>query len=209
MTRMDPITVAADAGRDSSRSNAVTGLILAGGAGQRMQGRDKGLVEWRGRPLVAHAAATLRPLVGQLIISCNRHIEDYSALSDSIVTDLRTGHQGPLAGLEAAQEVIEAAELLVAPCDMTGLDAGVYTVLLHALRDDASGGRDAVFLHSGGRDFFLCMALRRKALTTLTAYLDGGDRSVRGWLATLSAVAVPMTLQSRALHNVNTIATAG
>ncbi|HEN8709542.1 TPA: NTP transferase domain-containing protein, partial [Pseudomonas putida] len=29
-------------------------LILAGGRGQRMGGRDKGLVDWQGEPLIAH-----------------------------------------------------------------------------------------------------------------------------------------------------------
>ncbi len=32
----------------------ITAAILAGGEGSRMQGRDKGLIELAGRPLVAH-----------------------------------------------------------------------------------------------------------------------------------------------------------
>ena len=33
----------------------VTGVILAGGQGSRMGGIDKGLRDFRGRPLVGHA----------------------------------------------------------------------------------------------------------------------------------------------------------
>ena len=32
----------------------VTYLILAGGRGQRMQGTDKGLMEWQGKAMVEH-----------------------------------------------------------------------------------------------------------------------------------------------------------
>ena len=77
----------------------ITGLILAGGAGRRVEGRDKGLIDWQGKPLVQHVALRLRPQVGQLIISCNRNIETYRELADKTVTDSRRDFQGPLAGL--------------------------------------------------------------------------------------------------------------
>ncbi|MBP5113641.1 NTP transferase domain-containing protein, partial [Pseudomonas protegens] len=32
-------------------------LLLAGGRGSRMGGQDKGLVAWRGQPLIAHVQA--------------------------------------------------------------------------------------------------------------------------------------------------------
>ncbi len=32
-------------------------LLLAGGRGQRMGGRDKGLIPWHGQPLMQEAAA--------------------------------------------------------------------------------------------------------------------------------------------------------
>lgn len=36
-------------------------LLLAGGRGQRMGGQDKGLIEWRGQPLIAHLHEVVRP----------------------------------------------------------------------------------------------------------------------------------------------------
>ena len=85
----------------------ITGLILAGGAGRRVAGRDKGLIEWHGKPLVEHVADRLRPQIGQLIISCNRNVTAYRKLADKIVVDSRRDFQGPLAGLEAASSLIE------------------------------------------------------------------------------------------------------
>ena len=42
-------------------------LLLAGGRGQRMGGRDKGLIEWQGEPLIAHLQRKTRPLTDDLI----------------------------------------------------------------------------------------------------------------------------------------------
>ncbi|WP_154218484.1 NTP transferase domain-containing protein, partial [Pseudomonas syringae] len=53
-------------------------LLLAGGRGQRMGGRDKGLIEWQGKALIEHLHALTRPLTDDLIISCNRNIERYA-----------------------------------------------------------------------------------------------------------------------------------
>lgn len=52
-------------------------LILAGGRGQRMGGRDKGLVDWQGEPLIAHVHRAVRPLSDDLVISCNRNQAAY------------------------------------------------------------------------------------------------------------------------------------
>lgn len=201
---------ASDSANDASAApwrNETTGLVLAGGAGRRMQGRDKGLVPWRGQPLVSYATASLRPLTRDLLISCNRHADDYRSLADRVVSDARADYQGPLAGLEAARDQIETRLLLVSPCDMPGLPAAVFAQLLAALQAPRGRPKDAVFLHSGGRDHYLCLALRRETLPGLALYLDRGERSVRGWLATIDSAALPLELPGEQLRNVNVLPT--
>ena len=78
----------------------ITGLILAGGAGRRVDGRDKGLIPWRGKPLIAHVCDRLKPQIGELLVSCNRNHLSYKAYSDVVITDSRQDFQGPLAGLD-------------------------------------------------------------------------------------------------------------
>ena len=82
-----------------------TGLILAGGAGRRVGGRDKGLLTWRGAPMAAQVAQRLRPQVARLLISCNRNTDYYATLADATVADSRRDFQGPLAGIEAATNI--------------------------------------------------------------------------------------------------------
>ncbi|WP_243269106.1 NTP transferase domain-containing protein, partial [Pseudomonas aeruginosa] len=76
-------------------------LLLAGGRGQRMGGRDKGLIEWQDLPLIAHLHRLVRPLTDDLIVSCNRNQERYAAYADRLVSDDSRDFPGPLAGIRA------------------------------------------------------------------------------------------------------------
>ncbi len=46
----------------------VTGLILAGGRGERMGGVDKGWIEHEGRPLIESVVERIAPQVGDHLI---------------------------------------------------------------------------------------------------------------------------------------------
>ncbi len=168
-----------------------------------MQKRDKGLIPWRGEPLVTHAVSCLQPLASRLLISCNRNLECYRALADHVIVDEREGYQGPLAGLEAASMQVSTPHLLVLPCDMPGAPTALFVRLRDSLIAGGGQGLDAAYLSSGGREHYLCLALRREALAGLTAYLDSGQRSVRGWLATLYTQCIVMDLPPEALRNIN------
>ncbi|MQT44675.1 NTP transferase domain-containing protein, partial [Pseudomonas sp. FSL R10-0765] len=76
-------------------------LLLAGGRGQRMGGQDKGLVPWRGQPLIAYVQQAARALTDDLIISCNRNHDRYAAYADQLVSDGNDDFDGPLAGIRA------------------------------------------------------------------------------------------------------------
>ena len=65
----------------------ITGLILAGGRGQRLGGVDKGLQPWRGKALVDHALERLAPQVGTVLVSANRNVADYAARGLRVLAD--------------------------------------------------------------------------------------------------------------------------
>lgn len=130
----------------------VVGLLLAGGAGTRMNGQDKGLLHWRGRPMAVWVAEALKAATGSLLISANRSFEEYGRLG-KVVTDAAefTG-QGPLAGLlaglqEAGARGYEA--VLVCPCDTPGVTPALLRQLLQAWYS-APGG--PVIARCDGRD---------------------------------------------------------
>ena len=65
----------------------VVGLILSGGAGSRLGGVNKGLVEVEGKPLIQWVYDALQVQVNDLYISANEDIKEYQAITENIVSD--------------------------------------------------------------------------------------------------------------------------
>lgn len=179
----------------------VTGLILAGGQGTRMGGRDKGLVPWRGRALVAHVHARFAPQVARVLVSANRNRDAYAAYGE-VVADAPelAGFQGPLAGVASALPAVDTGWLAVAPCDAPLLPTDMVVRLLAAAQ--AAGARLAV-AEAAGRRQPVCMVLSVSLRESLLAYLREGGRRVDDWQRREGAVAVPFD-DAQAFFNVNT-----
>jgi molybdopterin-guanine dinucleotide biosynthesis protein A len=159
----------------------ITGLILAGGAGRRVDGRDKGLLAWRGRPLIEHVLEKLTPQVSSILISCNRNQDRYGRYRHRLVGDSRPDFQGPLAGLEAARADIATEFTLICPCDTPLLPADLAVRLLQGFASPAGRSLDISYASDGERGQYLCALIRTACLDTISDYLDQGGRSVRGW----------------------------
>lgn len=85
----------------------VLGLILAGGQGRRLGGRDKALVDLGGRPLLAHVLERLRPQVGTVILNAAGDPARFDGYGLEVVADPLPGFQGPLAGILAGLRAAE------------------------------------------------------------------------------------------------------
>lgn len=126
-------------------SQPVSGLILAGGEGRRMSGRDKGLITLANKPLIEYAIACLSPLVDDLTISCNRNQEQYADYQLPCVLDslnpIEGGNAqfaGPMAGLVAGLGNARHDWLLVMPCDTPLMNAQVMLQLFAVLKDECN-----------------------------------------------------------------------
>lgn len=118
-----------------STTQAISAIILAGGEGRRAGGRDKGLIEYRGRPLIEHVLARIRPQVNEIIISANRNIDRYRQYSDQVVSDESNSYRGPLAGIDACLPHCQNPLALVAACDMPQLPDDLAPRLYIGLAD--------------------------------------------------------------------------
>ena len=177
-----------------------TGLLLAGGAGRRVNGQDKGLLLWQGKPLAARVVERLRPQVGRLLVSCNRNTDYYASLADATVADTRRDFQGPLAGLEAAAQHLDTEFLIICPCDTPELPLDLAARLLAAL---SQSGNAISYAHDGERGHYLCAAVRCDILPSVSVYLDKGERAVRHWYAEQGACPVDFSDQPRCFSNYN------
>ncbi|WP_044875048.1 molybdenum cofactor guanylyltransferase MobA [Pseudomonas sp. LFM046] len=173
-------------------------LLLAGGRGHRLGGRDKGLVEWRGRPLIAWLHERVRPLTDDLIISCNRNEDRYAAWADQLVRDDTPDFHGPLAGMRAGLAVARHEQVLILPCDAPQVDDTLIASLLAAACERPVMVRQGKFWEP------LFCILPRALLPVLEAGWQAGERSPQRILRQLDPVAVDCPEGDPRLANLNT-----
>lgn len=178
----------------------LTGLVLAGGAGRRWGGQDKGLLALAGRPLAAWVAAALAPQCATLLISINRNHAAYRALGYPLVTDRWPGFLGPVAGIASVLAQINTPWLLTAPCDTPLLPADLGLRLLSAAQAQNTSLAIAV---AGGRAHFLHALIARGLADDLETYLIRGGRSMRGWLEHHAVATATFDDQVPAFVNLN------
>ncbi|MEK7321898.1 MAG: molybdenum cofactor guanylyltransferase MobA [Pseudomonadota bacterium] len=179
----------------------ITGLILAGGRGRRMNGDDKGLLTFQGRPLIAHVIETLAPQVGPLLISANRHLARYANWGRPVIADRYEDFRGPLAGIASGLAQVATPYLMVAPCDTPFLPAHLVERLAAALETEPA---DAAVAFGAGRMQALCVLLSRELEADLSMYLADSDRSATGWLRRHRHLLVDFSDEPRAFVNINT-----
>lgn len=177
-----------------------TGLILAGGRGQRLGGHDKGLVPLHDRPLIAHVAERLSPQVATMLISANRNPAHYARFGQ-VIADPVPGFAGPLAGLLAGLDHCAGEWLLVVPCDALGLPLDLGDQLMNAATDARAHAAYAVI---GEDALYPCCLLHRDLRPRLETWLHGEQRAVRHWLHAEGAVAVPVRGWRADIFNLNT-----
>lgn len=97
----------------------IVGLILAGGQARRMgKDTDKAFLSLAGRPLLTHILERMTPQVDQIVISANGDPKRFSMFDLPVFSDLRSGFQGPLAGVETAFTRTEASWILSVAVDL-------------------------------------------------------------------------------------------
>jgi molybdopterin-guanine dinucleotide biosynthesis protein A len=187
--------------------DAIAGLILAGGRGQRLGGVDKGLQPWRGLPLVDHALARLAPQVRDVMISANRNTPAYASRVTRVLADASDDFPGPLAGILAGLRASETPWLAIVPCDSPQLPLDLVERLARGV-GDASG---AVVQRDHGDDVLrlepVCCLLSAALGHDLARYLADGGRKVEGWVSRHAApVLFDRPDDASAFANINTLA---
>lgn len=161
-------------------------VILAGGEARRMGGRDKGLVPFKGKPLVYWVNRAIPASCDDIIISCNRNHESYRQYADRVVSDCcntneeqAAQHLGPLAGIAAGLRQARHSHVLVTPCDNPYLEASTLSEFIL----NASWQKSIVNVVAiDGHHEPLHLFLHRSRLESLERALVAGQLKVRAWL---------------------------
>lgn len=176
-------------------------LLLAGGQGQRMGGRDKGLILWRNEPLIKHMHRLARPLTDDLLISCNRNLDAYAAYADRLVQDGNEDFNGPLAGIRAALPLARHSHLLVLPCDVPLIDHALLRDLINTALEHP---RRPVMVRSGDHWQPLLCIIPTCHADAFEAAWQSGERSPRRVMERLETLALECAADDPRLANLNT-----
>jgi molybdopterin-guanine dinucleotide biosynthesis protein A len=185
-----------------SDQNKVSGVVLAGGQARRMQQQDKGLVLFKQRPLVSYPIEALAAVADDLLISANRNQAIYQQWQYPVISDATDDYDGPLAGILAAMDYVDAEILLVLPCDSPLFTAQHLQQLLAGLTEqfDIAVADDVERLHP------VFLAIRTELKASLKAYLASGERRLQNWIFQHRVNQVDFSQQAQIFTNVNTLA---
>ncbi|CAH0990404.1 Molybdenum cofactor guanylyltransferase [Sinobacterium norvegicum] len=184
--------------------NAITAVILAGGQSLRFGQQDKAWAMIDQQPMVQLIIDKLKPQADSLIINCPAEALRYLPLGLPCIHDHRDGHQGPLAGIEAVlQQLSETLNkesiISFVPCDTPNIPNNLIQQLTEPLRHHQT---DISFAADGKRNHYLCCAIKLRCYPVLKAYLDQGQRSMRGFIALLDSQSVTFN-QTHYFDNIN------
>jgi len=181
----------------------ITGVVLAGGRGRRMGGVDKGLMEYRGRALVAYALDALKQVAGTVLINANRNLEAYAGFDVPVITDQTDSFDGPLAGLLSAMRATHTEYVLTVPCDSPWVNGELLGRLWLKLQNEAA---EICVAHDGERMQSVCLIAQRNLAGDLEAYLASGQRKVETWLNLHKLVLADFSDHPEWFANINTAA---
>lgn len=200
---------------DTISPEDITGLVLAGGRGQRMGGIDKGLQNFNGIPLALHTLMRLQPQVGHLMINANRNLSAYEAFGVPVWPDALADFAGPLAGFMAGLEQCETPYLLTVPCDTPLFATDLASRLAAGLCQQGADIAMAAAPETGRDDIsslrtqpVFCL-MRIDLLESLVRFTHGGGRKIDAWTAQHPTAVVAFDQPGddpQAFFNANTLA---
>lgn len=184
---------------DPPQNHETSILILAGGRGSRMHGRDKGLMELAGKPCIEHLLARL-DRKDPILISANRNLDEYRRYGHPVITDFMDGFPGPLAGFVSALDVMDSHYLLTVPVDAPLL-CRQYAPRMKSIMQNTEP--TVAVAEYNGRMEPVFSIVRHDSGDAIRSYLRAGGRSVRDCLDNMGAWHIDFTDCPQQFINLN------
>jgi len=185
---------------DKIIKDEITGVILAGGRARRMGGVDKGLVLFKGKPLIEHVIKAFEPQVSNLLLNVNRNYEKYKNYGLEIVSDEMEDYCGPLAGMSSALNKIDTPYLATAPCDTPFISKNIVENLSLSMLNEKT---EISVAHNGDRLQPVFCMMKKTMITSINNYLKKGGRKIDHWFNQHSVSVVDLSGNPECFKNFN------
>ncbi len=150
-------------------------IILAGGRGKRVGGVDKGLLEYKDKPLIEHVINIIAPQVDEIVISANRNAVRYRHYAEKVISDESDNFLGPLAGIDAALPHCDHDWILVVACDTPFLPDDIIDKFLHKQTDNK------LYIAESDNNLQLVLLLHRTLHDSIKHSLQEGQLRLMQW----------------------------
>ncbi|VAW54868.1 Molybdopterin-guanine dinucleotide biosynthesis protein MobA [hydrothermal vent metagenome] len=151
-------------------------IILAGGEGKRVGGKDKGLIPYKGKPMIEHVIEIANTQTDEIVISANRNIDIYKNYSRQVIPDQESICRGPLAGIAASLPYCSNDWVLVLPCDMLNIPKNIAQQLFSKIRNDN------LSIVKNFERFQLVFLLNKTQLPSIEHALNINDLRLMHWI---------------------------
>ncbi|MDA0145444.1 molybdenum cofactor guanylyltransferase MobA [Vibrio toranzoniae] len=148
-------------------------VILAGGQASRMGGKDKGLVELNGSPLIQYVINKLSQQDVSITINANRNLDSYQTFAP-VVSDSFPDYPGPLGGIHAGLKNAATDWVGFVPCDSPQISDDLVERFCAAVKEDS----DILVAHDGEYKQPVFTLFHKRVLPKLEAFLERGDRKI-------------------------------
>ena len=204
----------------------LSGLILAGGQSRRFNFRNKGLIEFKQKPMIAHVIERIAPHVGSLAVSCNDDITKYQVLCDNyreqfeksstwgvcLADRIDNTLKGPLAGIERYLKEIDTPYCFVCSCDMPLIPSDIVTILtdtmLHSQQQachiiNDQGLHQLAILVKTKTARTTLMLLEEVNAETITSQSGSSKHSIKKWLKQMGSLGIAYTGPAEKMTSIN------
>ena len=179
----------------------ISAIILAGGQGRRLGGKNKGLLDIEGETFVTRLLSNLSTQTKTQIISANNDISQYQQLNRTVIQDKNKNYQGPLSGIISCQAEIHTDLILTVPCDSPLIPTNLTEKLLLVYNQNPKTRLCVV--HDGERRQNLLMLFHRDLLENMQQYFQAGNRKVQTWIKQQNYSDVDFSKQAINFTNIN------
>lgn len=174
-------------------------VILAGGKSSRMNGIDKGLIDFRNKPMISYVFDIASKNATKVFISANRNKEKYAKYAD-VISDELPDFQGPLAGILTVIKLCKTPYLLVLPCDCPFINNDAVDKLINAIFNSSSEiavAYDGQYIHS------TFAIMQTNISDSLNNFLLSKKRKMSDWYEQHKLFKVDFSSDVKVLTNIN------
>jgi len=184
---------------ESNIKPSITGFILAGGKSSRM-GQDKGLIQFRGKPMIQYSIDALSTVCDSIVIISS--VPDYNRFGLTVIPD-NIHNQGPLAGICTALSYSETKTNVILTCDSPFVNTALIEYLVNAMAN-----HDVVVPFFKKRIYPLTAVYQQSSLPYLLSELNAGHLKVKTVLKELNLNQLEISeklpfFSSQLLSNIN------